>query len=81
MYKLLGRKTSGNVQKVLFMLEELGVPYEREDYGRQFDNTATRRVQGAEPDLQGADAGRWRHGDLGVEHHPALSRRQGARQL
>jgi glutathione S-transferase len=41
MYKLLGRKTSGNVQKVLFMLEELGVPYERQDYGRQFENTAT----------------------------------------
>jgi len=37
--KLLGRKTSGNVQKVLFLLEELGVPYERIDYGRQFNNT------------------------------------------
>jgi glutathione S-transferase len=36
--KLLGRKTSGNVQKVLWLLEELGVPYEREDYGRQFNN-------------------------------------------
>jgi glutathione S-transferase len=37
--KLLGRKTSGNVQKVLWLLEELGLPYEREDYGRQFGNT------------------------------------------
>ena len=34
MYKLLGRQTSGNVQKVLFMLEELGAAYTREDYGR-----------------------------------------------
>jgi glutathione S-transferase len=41
MIKLLGRKTSGNVQKVLFLLEELGEKYEREDYGRQFGNTTT----------------------------------------
>lgn len=39
MYKLLGRATSGNVQKVLWALEELGLTYEREDYGRQFSNT------------------------------------------
>jgi glutathione S-transferase len=41
MLKLLGRKTSGNVQKVLFYLEETGTPYTREDYGRQFNNTQT----------------------------------------
>jgi glutathione S-transferase len=41
MLKLLGRKTSGNVQKVLFFLEETGTAYEREDYGRQFNNTQT----------------------------------------
>ncbi len=39
--KLLGRKTSGNVQKVVFLFEELKMPYEREDYGRQFNNTQT----------------------------------------
>ncbi|TDQ80632.1 glutathione S-transferase [Dongia mobilis] len=39
MLRVLGRSTSGNVQKVLFLLEELGVPYNREDYGRQFNNT------------------------------------------
>lgn len=39
MLRVLGRATSGNVQKVLFLLEEIGVPYEREDYGRQFNNT------------------------------------------
>jgi glutathione S-transferase len=39
--RLLGRQTSGNVQKVIFCLEELGVPYLREDYGRQFGNTLT----------------------------------------
>jgi glutathione S-transferase len=41
MLRLLGRKTSGNVQKVLFYLEETATPYAREDYGRQFNNTQT----------------------------------------
>ena len=41
MLKLLGRSTSGNVQKVLFALEEIGAEYEREDYGRLFGNTMT----------------------------------------
>jgi len=40
MLRLLGRKTSGNVQKVLWLLEELALEYSREDYGRQFGNTA-----------------------------------------
>lgn len=39
MLKLLGRSTSGNVQKVVWALEEMGLDYEREDYGRQFGNT------------------------------------------
>src|SRR5258708_10330541 len=39
--KLLGRKTSGNVQKVMWLLEELKMRYEREDYGRQFNTTQT----------------------------------------
>ena len=37
MIRLLGRATSGNVQKVMFLLEEIGVAYSREDYGRQFN--------------------------------------------
>jgi len=40
MLRLLGRATSGNVQKVLWLMEELGLAYRREDYGRQFGNTA-----------------------------------------
>jgi glutathione S-transferase len=39
--RLLGRQTSGNVQKVIFCLEEIGAAYVREDYGRQFGNTLT----------------------------------------
>lgn len=49
MYRLLGRKTSGNVQKVIFMLEELGVKYERADYGRQFENTTTPEYRAMNP--------------------------------
>ena len=37
--QVLGRATSGNVQKVLLLLEEMGADYDREDYGRQFGNT------------------------------------------
>jgi glutathione S-transferase len=37
--RVLGRATSGNVQKVVWLLEEMQHPYEREDYGRQFNNT------------------------------------------
>jgi len=49
MYKLLGRQTSGNVQKVLFMLEEIGAEYEREDYGRLFENTQTAEYKALNP--------------------------------
>lgn len=41
MLRLLGRATSSNVQKVMFLLEELGLEHSREDYGRDFGNTAT----------------------------------------
>jgi glutathione S-transferase len=50
--KVLGRKTSGNVQKVLFLLEELKQPYEREDYGRQFNNTQTPEYLGKNPNAK-----------------------------
>ena len=49
MLKVLGRQTSGNVQKVLFLLEEIGIPYEREDYGRQFNNTQTDAYKALNP--------------------------------
>jgi len=52
MIKLLGRKTSGNVQKVLFMLEELRLPYTREDYGRQFGNTLTDAYRALNPNAK-----------------------------
>lgn len=49
MIRLLGRKTSGNVQKVIFLLEELGLDYTREDYGRQFGNTQTPEYRAMNP--------------------------------
>lgn len=49
MIKLLGRQTSGNVQKVIFMLEEAGKAYDREDYGRQFNNTQTPEYKALNP--------------------------------
>jgi glutathione S-transferase len=42
MLKIIGRKTSSNVQKVLWACGEMGVPYDRQDAGLQFGvvNTA-----------------------------------------
>ena len=36
MLEILGRKTSTNVQKVLWCCDELGIPFEREDIGGPF---------------------------------------------
>ena len=49
MLRLLGRNTSGNVQKVIWLLDELGLAYAREDYGRQFGNTADAAYLGLNP--------------------------------
>lgn len=49
MLKILGRGTSGNVQKVVWLLEELGQAYSREDYGRQFNNTQTEHYLSLNP--------------------------------
>ena len=52
MIRLLGRQTSGNVQKAIFCLEELAVPYVREDYGRQFGNTTTEAYKKLNPNAK-----------------------------
>jgi glutathione S-transferase len=49
MIKVLGRNTSGNVQKVLWMLGEAKIGFEREDYGRQFGNTTTDEYRALNP--------------------------------
>jgi glutathione S-transferase len=50
--RLLGRQTSGNVQKAIFCLEELGLPYVREEYGRQFGNTLTDEYRKLNPNAK-----------------------------
>ncbi len=39
--RILGRANSFNVRKVLWLCEELGIPYQREDYGRGFKPTSS----------------------------------------
>jgi glutathione S-transferase len=68
--RLLGRQTSGNVQKVMFCLEEIGTPYVREDYGRQFGNTLTDAYRKLNPT---AKVPTLIHGDLVIwESHTIL---------
>jgi glutathione S-transferase len=52
MIRVLGRQSSGNVQKVLFLLEEVGLKYVREDYGRQFNNTNTDAYRQLNPNMK-----------------------------
>ncbi len=85
MVKILGRSTSGNVQKVVWLLEELGQPYTREDYGRQFNNTQTEAYlslnpTGKVPTLVDGDVVVWESNTIlrylcskaagGAAHHP-----------
>jgi glutathione S-transferase len=80
--KLLGRATSGNVQKVIFGLEEIGVKYAREDYGRQFNNTTTPEYKKLNPNskvptLLEGDTVIWESNTilryLAAVHKPALT--------
>ena len=41
MFKILGRRTSSNVQKVLWCCDEIGLPFEREDFGGEFGKNKT----------------------------------------
>jgi glutathione S-transferase len=41
MLQVLGRANSFNVRKVLWLCDEIGIPYERQDYGRGFRPTNT----------------------------------------
>ncbi len=41
MLRILGRANSFNVRKVLWLCDEIGLPFEREDYGRGFRPTST----------------------------------------
>ncbi|WP_209180814.1 glutathione S-transferase family protein [Labrenzia sp. R4_2] len=49
MIKIHGRKTSANVQPVIWCLDELGVEYERLDVGGPFGGTDTQEFLGMNP--------------------------------
>ncbi|MEQ8388970.1 MAG: glutathione S-transferase [Alphaproteobacteria bacterium] len=49
MLRILGRKSSSNVQKVLWCCDELDIPFEREDYGAAFGNTKDDAYQRLNP--------------------------------
>lgn len=49
MLRLWGRTTSSNVMKVLFLLNELGLPYERIDAGGAFGRTGTPEYRAMQP--------------------------------
>ena len=82
MIRVLGRSTSGNVQKVIFILEELGVKYVREDYGRQFNNTNTDAYRKLNPNMKvptivDGDLVAWESNTilryLAAKHNPSLT--------
>ena len=39
--QILGRPNSFNVRKVLWACDEIGIPFERQDYGRGYRSTNT----------------------------------------
>lgn len=49
MLKLLGRANSSNVMKVIWLMEELGIPYERTDVGGPFGGTDTPEYRALNP--------------------------------
>ena len=49
MLQLLGRANSSNVMKVIWLLEELGLPYERRDVGGKFGGTDTPEYRALNP--------------------------------
>jgi glutathione S-transferase len=49
MLKILGRKTSSNVQKVLWCCSELDIPFEREDVGGPFGKNNTPEYRALNP--------------------------------
>ena len=49
MRRVLGRANSSNVMKVLWLLDELGLPFEREDYGGAFGRVQTPEYRALNP--------------------------------
>jgi glutathione S-transferase len=75
--KVWGRKTSANVQKVMWAIGEIGLPHERIDIGGPFGKNREPGLSGDEPERAGADLGRrgWLPA-VGIERDRSPSRRQ-----
>ncbi|HTU61624.1 MAG TPA: glutathione S-transferase N-terminal domain-containing protein, partial [Polyangiales bacterium] len=52
MLKILGKASSINVRKVLWLCAELDMPYEREDWGAGFRDTNTPEFLALNPNAQ-----------------------------
>ncbi len=82
MLKILGRKNSFNVRKVLWTCDEIGIPFEREDWGRGFRPTRTPEFLKLNPMAQVPAV---IDGDLVMRESHAIIRylcaRHGAKQL
>ena len=76
MLKVYGRANSINVRKVLWMLDEVGVKYEREDWGRGYPVDGRSRIPQDQSGRRGARHRRRRFPAAGEQHHRALPRRQ-----
>ena len=74
MITVWGRRNSVNVQKVLWALEELDVPYTRENVGGSFGGNRDADFLRHEPDGPRAGDPRWRCHHVRVQRHRALSR-------
>ena len=74
MLKIWGRTNSVNVQKVLWCLAELGVPYERIDAGLAHGKNNEAWFLALNPNGTRAAAARRRLQPLGIELDRALSR-------
>jgi glutathione S-transferase len=72
MLKIWGRVNSVNVKKVLWCVDELGLPYERIDAGMELGVGEYAGIPQDEPQRPGADDGRQRLHRLGVALHRAL---------
>src|SRR3546814_14715435 len=64
MLRLLGRRTSANVQKVTWLLTELGIAFQMDDVGGEFGGNRTpeylrRTPNGVVPALIDADTSVW----------------------
>ena len=77
MIKIWGRKTSSNVQKVMWAVGELGLPHERIDVGGAFGKNREPAYLAMNPNgLVPTLGGGRRLSAVGIEHHRPLSCRQ-----